>query len=159
MPGHPDAERRRILVVANETVTGEALLREIEREADGDGEVLVLSPAIAPRRRLWVSDIDGAVEQATERLERSVAELRERGIEARGEVGDCDPLLAIEDALRTFEADELILSTHPQGRSNWLEKRVVPRAEERFDLPLTHVVVDLEAERAEVPAGARGDVA
>jgi hypothetical protein len=58
---------------------------------------------------------------------------------------------AIEDALRTFGADEIIISTHPPGRSNWLEKEVIERARERFDLPITHVVVDLEHERAAAP--------
>jgi hypothetical protein len=69
-------------------------------------------------------------------------------VDARGEVGDDDPLQAIEDALRTFGADAIIISTHPPGRSNWLEREVIVRARERFDLPITHVVVDLERERA-----------
>jgi hypothetical protein len=51
----------------------------------------------------------------------------------------------IEDALRTFRPDELIISTHPPGRSHWLERGVVERARERFALPLTHIVVDLDA--------------
>ena len=76
--------------------------------------------------------------------------MREAGIEARGEVGDGDPLQAIEDALRTFGADEVIISTHPEGRSNWLERGVVTGARDRFALPITHVVVDLEAEREDV---------
>jgi hypothetical protein len=54
----------------------------------------------------------------------------------------------MEDALRRFPADEVIISTHPPGRSNWLEHDVLQRAQERFDLPVTHVVVDLERERA-----------
>jgi hypothetical protein len=73
----------------------------------------------------------------------SLAAMREGGIEARGEVGDGDPLQAIEDALRTFAPDEMIISTHPEGRSNWLERGVVEGARERFALPVTHVVVDL----------------
>ena len=55
---------------------------------------------------------------------------------------------AIEDALRTFGADEIIISTHPEGRSNWLEKGVVSGARKRFTVPITHVVVDLDAEAA-----------
>ena len=50
----------------------------------------------------------------------------------------------MEDALRTFGADEIIISTHPPGRSNWLERDVVEKARERFAVPITHVVVDLE---------------
>jgi hypothetical protein len=112
--------------------------------------VLVVAPAHTARLRFLVSDIDSGIAQADERVKASVAGLRAAGLrEVRGEVGDSDPLLAIEDALRTFPADELIVSTHPQGRSNWLEKRVVKRAEERFELPITHVVVDLEREAEE----------
>src|SRR6266581_8680498 len=74
----------------------------------------------------------------------------EAGIEGHGEVGDGEPLQAIEDALRTFGADEIIISTHPEGRSNWLEKGVVSGARERFAVPITHVVVDLERESEEV---------
>jgi GABA permease len=64
-------------------------------------------------------------------------------LQADGEIGDDDPIQAIEDGIRTFRPDELILSTHPVGRSNWLERGVVERARERFEIPLTHVIVDL----------------
>jgi GABA permease len=143
-------DRKRILVVANETVAGRALRGEIVHRTEGDdADVLVVSPALNSPLRHWTSDEDGARANAQERLEMSLAALAEEGVEARGEVGDADPLQAIEDALRTFGADEIIISTHPPGRSNWLEKDVIAHARERFDLPITHVVVDLEKERAE----------
>jgi uncharacterized membrane protein len=144
----PD-DRKRILVVANETVAGRALRGEVLHRTSGtDADVLVVCPALNSRIRHWTSDEDRAREQAHERLERSLAALSEAGVEARGEVGDDDPMQAIEDALRTFGADEIIISTHPPGRSNWLEKDVITRARERFDLPITHVVVDLQHEEA-----------
>ena len=142
-------DRKRVLVVANETVAGRALRGEVlNRTSDTDADVLVVCPALNSRIRHWTSDEDRAREQAQERLERSLAALAEAGVEARGEVGDDDPMQAIEDALRTFGADEIIISTHPPGRSNWLEKEVITRARERFDLPITHVVVDLVQEDA-----------
>jgi hypothetical protein len=71
------------------------------------------------------------------------------GIVARGQVGDHhDPNVAIEDALREFAADEVVISTHPPERSKWLERGVVERAERDVPLPVTHVIVDLEAEQA-----------
>jgi hypothetical protein len=142
-------DRKRILVVANETVAGQALRGEIlQRAADADVDFLVVCPALNSPLRHWTSDDDRAREHAQERLEASLAELNAEGIEANGEVGDADPLQAMEDALRTFGANEIIISTHPPGRSNWLEKDVIAHARERFDLPITHVVVDLERERA-----------
>ncbi len=144
--GGPDV--RRILVIANETVGGEALREEIRRKSEGYTEqVLVVCPALNTRLRRWASDEDAARAAANERLAVSLASLREAGIDARGEIGDGDPVQAIEDSLRLFGADEVIVSTHPPGRSNWLEKGVVDQARERFAVPITHVVVDLEAER------------
>jgi hypothetical protein len=145
------AGERRILVVANETAAGHTLRSMIlERSLDVREEVLVVTPALNSPLRHWVSDEDDARAAAQERLDASLAKLAEAGVVARGEVGDGDPLQAMEDALRTFGADEIIISTHPEGRSNWLERGVVEKARERFAVPITHVVVDLEREREEV---------
>jgi hypothetical protein len=139
---------RRILVIANETVGGGPLREQIEERSAGyDTEVLVVSPALNSPIRHWASDEDPAREEARRRLETSLQRLRENGIEASGEVGDADPLQAIEDAVRTFGPDEIIISTHPVGRSHWLERGVVTGARARFAIPITHVVVDLEAEQ------------
>jgi hypothetical protein len=145
------ADERRILVVANETVGGGTLRDRIAERTEGyRAEVLVVSPALNSPLKHWVSDEDGARKAAQERLNRSLERLRAAGIDARGEIGDGEPLQAIEDALRTFGADEIVISTHPEGRSHWLERGVVTGARERFSVPITHVVVDLEREREEV---------
>ena len=142
---HHGEEERRILVIANETVGGSELLDVLRRRAEGVQEhVLVVCPALNSVMRHWASDDDGARAAAQLRLETSLAQLARDGVEAHGEVGDGDPLQAMEDALRTFGADEIVISTHPPGRSNWLERNVVGQARERFDVPVTHVVVDLE---------------
>lgn len=143
---HAEGERR-ILVVANETVAGHTLRSMIlEKSLDVREEVFVVTPALNSPLKHWVSDEDSARAAAQERLDESLAKLADAGVQARGEVGDGDPLQAMEDALRTFGADEIIISTHPEGRSNWLERRVVEKARERFAVPITHVVVDLERE-------------
>ena len=139
-------DERRILVIANETVGGAELLAILRRKAEGVNEqILVVCPALNSQVRTWASDEDGARAAAQQRLDASLARLRQDGVHAQGEVGDGDPLQAIEDALRTFGADEIVISTHPEGRSNWLERNVVGAARGRFDVPITHVVVDLEA--------------
>ena len=139
--------RHRILVVANETVVGRALRDEVvSRAREGDAEVLVVSPALNSRLRHWTSDEDQARAAAQDRLDESLSALAADEVEARGRVGDDDPIQAIEDSLRVFGADEIVISTHPPGRSNWLERGVVERAGEKFDLPIVHVVVDLERE-------------
>jgi hypothetical protein len=149
---HAEGERR-ILVIANETVGGRALTDLIHERSEGvREEVLVVTPALNSPLRHWTSDEDDARAAAHDRLDASLERLRSLGVQADGSVGDSDPLQAIEDAMRTFGPDEIILSTHPEGRSHWLERGVVDKARERFAVPITHIVVDLEAEREEVRA-------
>jgi GABA permease len=147
-PAASPPEEHRILVVANETVGGAELLGVIREHAGGRPvRVFVVCPALNSPLKHWVSDEDGARSAAQARLDQSLTGMRAAGLDAEGEIGDGDPIQAIEDALRTFQPDELILSTHPAGRSHWLERGVVEKARERFDLPLTHVIVDLDADR------------
>ena len=144
-------DEKRILVIANETVGGETLRECIHAKSEGFREtVLVVTPALNSPIRHWASDDDRARAAASDRLERSIGRLRDLGIDARGEVGDSEPLQAIEDYARIFGPDEIIISTHPEGRSHWLERGVVVEARRRFGVPITHVVVDLESEREEV---------
>jgi hypothetical protein len=140
---------RKILVVANETVAGRELLDDLRRRvAGGDADVLVVAPALNSRLRYLFADVDRAREQAEVRLKDSVEALRSNGIQASGAIGDSNPVQAIEDALFEFDADEIVISTHPPDRSNWLEKKTVDRAREKFGRPVSHVVVDLAREHA-----------
>jgi GABA permease len=138
----------RLLVVANETVGGKALREEIRNRCRGRrSEIMVVTPALtASRAEHWASDVDEAIELARQRMELSLIEIKGLGLKASGEIGDSDPNVAIEDALRVFPADEIVISTHPPERSRWLERGVVEKAREEIDLPISHVVVDLSAE-------------
>jgi len=150
----PADGRHRILVVANETVGGRALLGEIQNRARGRAcEILVVTPALT-RSQLqhWTSDVDQALAEAERRRQHSVQAIESVGLRVNSEVGDSDPNMAIESALLRFPADELIISTHPPERSRWLERGVVEKARRDIELPITHVIVDLEAEKAEARA-------
>jgi hypothetical protein len=151
------ARPRRILVVANETCAAQGVVDEVRYRAGEKGEVLVVAPALA-RTRLehWLtSDLERRQAEAGARLDSSIAAFSDAGLSARGHLGDADPLQALDDALRIFEPDEVVISTHPHHRSSWLERNVVRRARERYDLPITHVVVDLEHERTTPDADTR----
>ena len=140
MPTH------RVLVVANETVEGTALVEAVRDVAlPHDADVLVVAPALNTRLRHWMSDSDRAREAAEERLAGCLARLAGAGVRARGEIGDADPLWAIGDAMSTFPADEIVIGTHPEERSNWLAHDLVGRTCARYDVPVFHVVVDLAA--------------
>jgi hypothetical protein len=132
---------KRILVVANETVEGAQLHETVRVLGNGSAEVHVVSPALNSRLRHWISDVDQARHAAEDRLAKCLGRLRGAGLDARGSVGDSDPLQAIADALHFFPADEIVIATHPEARSNWLERDLVVRARSRFALPVVHVVV------------------
>ena len=132
---------RRVLVISNETVEAEILRETIAARASAT-QVLVVAPALNTRLRHWLSDEDPARRAAERRLSGALAGLRAAGVDVDGWVGDADPLLAIEDALAIFPADELLIATHPEARSNWLAHDLVGRACARFSLPVLHLVVD-----------------
>jgi hypothetical protein len=150
------ARSRRVLVIANETCAARGVVEEVRYRGGPRAEVMVVAPALA-RSRLehWLtSDLERRRLQALERLDASVTAFKAAGLRAQGALGDADPLQALDDAIRTFDPDEVVISTHPPQRSNWLERQVVRRARERYALPITHVVVDLELEAA---SASRGD--
>jgi hypothetical protein len=139
----------RVLVVANETVGGRALIDAVKARAErGPVEVTVICPQNQPQSGLVVYD-ESVRKAAENRLALTVEQLRRVGIEARGEVMDPDPYAATTDAVREFGADEIIISTHPETRSGWLRRDLVDRVRSDTRLPVEHVVVDLEADRSE----------
>jgi hypothetical protein len=130
-----------ILVVANRTCPCPMLLDEVARRVSAAPiDVLVVVPALNTRLRHWLSDIDDAVARAHDRLDVALADLRTRGVSARGEVGDANPLVAIDDALAHFAASAIVIATLPAGQSNWLERGLIDKARARFGLPVTHLV-------------------
>ena len=137
-PAHVGGEdERRILLVANDTPAEATLAEEIERAAAGQHtHVHVVCPVLTSPARHWTSDLDGARADAQERLDRTLERLHAAGVEAEGEIGDEDPLRAIEDVLRTFGADGILVSG---------ERDVVARARERIALPIAGIPVDSEA--------------
>lgn len=144
-----DRSQRRVLVIANETTEGD-LLEDALRSRTGDPRdtrVLIVAPALNGRLRHWVSDSDSAHDAARDRLVRCVDRLARAGVEANGMIGDADPLQAAADALHLFSADEIVIATQPESRSNWLARRLVERARERFALPVQYLVVDGEERR------------
>ena len=143
---HRIAKATRVVVLANETAPSRRLYDSICAAA-GDpvtAEVVVVAPALNSRLRHWCSDDDGARRAAELRLEVCVDRLARAGFAVEGRVGDADPVQALADALAEQAADVVVVSTHAEGRSNWLARGVVERVQRRFGLPVVHVVADRE---------------
>ena len=132
--------RRKILALVAEPVSSEAL-----RSALGDGvddaEVMVVAPALDSKTRFWTSDNDEAIARAEEVKQETVERMAEDDVDAVGDTGETDPLLALQDALATFPADEIVIFTHPAGERNWAEADLVEEAEDRFDLPVRQMEI------------------
>lgn len=132
-----EATRRCLLVVARPA--GGAELRQLRAGAPGGRlELRVLAPAfVRSRLQFLASDVDEGIRQARSRLDRSLAELaaEDGGLGAQGEVGEADPLLAIDSALATFDADEIVI-VPSGGHGHWAEKRLAKHAGERFPVPV-----------------------
>jgi hypothetical protein len=136
-----DRATARVLLVVAQAARGEELRRRLGSLSRGRRlELCLLAPAYASSGLEYVaSDVDPGIERALERLERSLAEMRcEQVIVARGEVGEADPMLAIDSALVTFAAEEIVLVPSPD-RGQWAEKELFERVRERFELPVWEI--------------------
>jgi hypothetical protein len=137
---------RRILIVAHKTLGGEHLKEEVSRRlAEGECEFHLLVPERHPNDHAWT---DGQVRRAAEKvLEEGLHAFRELDPTGRasftGEVGDINPVHAVDQLLRRGERyDEIILSTLPPGPSRWLKQDVPSRMMREYTIPITHVVAE-----------------
>ena len=131
----PPAERR-VLLVASEPVD-EARLSCILDGARARTTVLVVAPALhRTRLRYWVSDSDEAIEHARGVQEATVRALQREDVPSSGHVGSPDPLAAIADALRFFDADRIALALHTRGPHRYRERDLRTEVEHRFERPV-----------------------
>ncbi|MBA3530093.1 MAG: hypothetical protein H0T91_12440 [Propionibacteriaceae bacterium] len=155
----------RVLVVANQTLTGRELLKFVtDRMAKGPCEFTLLVPATArahrdptsalvpgvrvPGRAVGAAtDQDDDYADAQARLDLGLSAMRDLGATVDGDVGDPDPLKAIQEVLARRQFDEIILSTLPSGVSRWLGQDLPHKVERKFHLPVTVVTAGKRAGR------------
>lgn len=147
----PAAERR-VLVVANDTLSEEALLWEIERLGSTPRiHVLLLVPAvITPAARL-TGAIDSRLDQARLRMQAALDRAGHDNV--AGKVTGEDPLEAIDDTFATFVPDEVIVATRWEQTAGGLEPRLAGLVRERFAVPVRHLVFEPGSAGQEPDAG------
>lgn len=130
---------RSYLIVANKTIGGEHLVEKVrECLTAGPSRFHLVVPIELPAGHAWT---EGQVlEDAQKRLDAAVAKFHGLGADVDGEVGDSNPIQAVDDALLRGSYDEIILSTLPPGPSRWLKLDLPHRAASHFAIPVTHVV-------------------
>jgi hypothetical protein len=129
----------KILVLTTEPVTGDQLRAALPADSDpGDAEVMVVAPALHKNAlRFWVSDADEAITKADEVRHQSVEQLGADGVSASGDTGEGDPEEAIEDALKTFPADRILIFAHPHSEQRYKEDVDPDELQRRFGIPVT----------------------
>lgn len=128
----------RLLVLSADPVDADAVRAALGTDAELDGaDVLVVSPALNQSAlAFWVSDSDEAIADADSAAQRTVAALAEPAGRVRSEVGESEPLLALQDAMATFPADRILVFTRPDDEARYKEDDVVGEAERRFGVPV-----------------------
>jgi hypothetical protein len=131
----------KLLVVTPEPVDAAFLRNTLGDEVEG-AEVLVVSPATNQSKvAFWVSDPDEAIQEAETAQTDTVERLEEEGVDAAGQVGESDPVQAVDDALATFAADRILFVAHPEGERDYREDEALAEAEKRWGIPITHAVI------------------
>ncbi|MCW2821573.1 MAG: amino acid permease [Marmoricola sp.] len=142
-----NAPAQRVVVLANQTMGENELHDALERIPGSDqASYFVVVPTnpvdTGQAEREGAAFVwQATTEAARQRLDETLEELRSRGLSVDGELGDYRPLVALDKAIREFDPDHVVIATHPEERSTWLQRGVVSEARERYDVTIQHVVV------------------
>jgi hypothetical protein len=132
----------RLLLLTSEPVNADMLHAALGADAD-DAEVLVVAPALNESPvAFWVSDSDGAIADAERVQEQTVEALEDGGVNATGDTGESEPLLALQDALATFDAERIVIFAHPEEQQKYREDDLAGEIQRRFGIPVVESVVE-----------------
>ena len=135
-------DRKKLLVVATAPVEPGPLQDAVREHVGDEAEIRVVAPAADVSPLQWLaSDEDEAREKAAVVATEAAESVEPEAARTEAEVGDTDPVQAIEDALRTFPADEVLVVTRPEDDASWLEQDSAEEARERFGVPVTRLTV------------------
>jgi hypothetical protein len=137
---------RTVLVVANETLGGKPLIDAVlEKASEDDTRVVICVPRTQPRHGNIIYD-EMVYDAAQIRIDLARGFLRQRQVDAFGDVGDPDPYTATMDAVAEWHPDEIVVSTFPAQASGWLRRDLIERIQDATGVPVTHIVTDLDEE-------------
>jgi hypothetical protein len=136
-----DDATHRVLVLSHEGLGGSKLTDALQSKGDGSAHVRVIVPAMTSALDRLAGDVDEEIGEAESDLERLVGEINSAGMDAEGLVGDSDPTQALEDALKTYAADEVIVVNPPQESMGRLERAATFRAKDAAPIPFTELHV------------------
>jgi hypothetical protein len=126
------------LVVATQTVAAPDLVARLKQRAEARPHRYTI---ICPRA-------EGVPEPVVARdLASTLAELYRAEVDATGQPMSPDPFLAVENAIKHYRVDEVLISTFSGEQSRWLEEDLVGRVREITEKPVEHLEVGRAAEK------------
>lgn len=136
----------KLLVLTSEPISARQLREALgDQTAEENPEVLVVAPALQESGlRFWTADADEAIERAQEVWRRSVGELSQEGLAARGDTGESDPVQAIQDSLQTFPADRIIIFRHGEDAQRYREDFNLDELRDDLGLPVEEARVSAD---------------
>jgi nucleotide-binding universal stress UspA family protein len=132
-----------VLVLTSEAIDAAQLRQALGGEVDpADTQVMVVAPALHDSPlKFWMSDADEAIAKAEQVSRQTVEKLGDAGVPATADTGESDPLEAVEDVLRTFPADRIVLFAHPEGERRYREGLDPSELQTRFGVPVRQATV------------------
>jgi hypothetical protein len=128
----------KLLIAAGEAANSVSELPpSVQALIDQADSIVVITPTLPSRFEWLVSATDKATEQADERLRTVLDQLGEREAEAAGVTVSDEPLASIEDAIREFAPDHLLIALRNGGHADWQERGLLEKINERIQIPLT----------------------
>jgi hypothetical protein len=135
----------RLLVAAGAAVADVSTLPALVRGLlDAASDILVVTPVLPGRLEWLASDTDRARYEADARLEAVLGQFEELELPAAGRAGDETPLTALDDAVRSFAPDHILIALRGAQDADWQERGLVDQVRRRFGLPVTVFVVEEE---------------
>jgi len=131
------ADRRLLIAVGQAASSADALPFGVRLLIDAADEILVISPTLPGRLDWLASATDKAREQADERLQSVLGQLKDIGVEPPGAIGADDPLLAFDDAIAKFAPTHLLIGLRSEDRAGWQERGLLEALHERVRVPIT----------------------
>lgn len=129
---------RNVLVISSSEWPVDALRGALGDDID---ELRVVVPAVHQSRLQWLTNADDDARERADDAASSIADALPSQ-ETEASAGDSDPLLAAEDALREFAADEVVIVSRPDEEATWLEEGTLDVIARRLrGLKVTHLVV------------------
>jgi hypothetical protein len=128
-----------VLVVTTVAPDGDGLRERLGDAIGQDADVRVVAPAARIGKLAWLAnDEDSARAQAAEAADRTAAAVP-GNVTVDRTSQDTEAAQAIDDALRNFPADEIVLVTAPGDETTWLEDEAVRASFERSGLPVRRI--------------------